>query len=873
MAGWTKDDIKDAMRGRAREFLVNVGGFDPAILDDTREHPCPWCGGRTRFRLIDDVAGAVYCSNCFNRDNGDALAAIMRNQGWDFPTALNECARYLGFEVMAPPAAKSQERPPIPAEEPKTAAEQIPLAGPAILHRAYLAILRTLQLSPTHREHLKARGLPDSAINQSQYRSLVKGSAEEGAAVSAACQAVGDEIRGVPGIREGRLLTYSGLLIPVRNTAGQIVALRVRFDPPAEDGRKYGYVSSKKVGACSGTPCHIPLAVGRGPHAIVRVTEGELKAEVATLLSGVPTIASAGVNVWRTLIEPLKSLQAKTVLLAFDADAITNDKVAKQLLDAHAGLTAAGFDVQLETWDQGDGKGIDDLLHGGNRPEVLAGYWAIERLQVLANVARGQQPEKKEPATKTKEPEQRPKPADVELDGWPDVTACEGQTDVANGLRMRLRFGDQFRWCDPWQKFLVWDRRRWSHDKSLAVDAYARNIYESLWRDFWKRQAGLSNEDIKRGITFIRASGSARGIRGMIDRVRSEAGIPILPDLLDQYPHYLNLNNGTLDLRTMQLHNHDRDDWLTQLCPVTYSADAKCPTWEAFVSSVFAADADLIEFIQRAVGLCLCGDVSEHALFFCYGRGSNGKSTFLNTLMKLLGPDYSCKASSELLLLTNGNSHPTGMTDLCGKRFVACIEADEGKRLAESMVKEMTGADAIRARRMREDFWEFNPTHKIWLAANHQPQIRGTDDGIWRRIKLIPFTVTFDSASKDKNMPEKLAAELPGILNWAIEGYKKWRVDGLKDPDVITKAVAKYRNDMDLLGNFIDEMCIVSSGVKVRAKQLFDAFRDWSESGITMTKFGTAIEERGFAKTKSNGIWYVGIALSDTDHGSESGFQ
>jgi len=211
------------------------------------------------------------------------------------------------------------------------------------------------------------------------------------------------------------------------------------------------------------------------------------------------------------------------------------------------------------------------------------------------------------------------------------------------------------------------------------------------------------------------------------------------------------------------------------------------------------------------------------------------------------------------------------MTDLCGKRFVACIEADDGKRLAESMVKEMTGGDSIRARRMREDFWEFKPTHKIWLAANHQPTIKGTDDGIWRRIRLIPFTVTFDEASKDRAMPEKLSAELPGVLNWAIEGYRKWRQGGLQTPDVVKQAGAQYRGDMDLLGQFIEEICVVTPGVKVRAKQLFDAYRDWSDTGISMTRFGSAITERGFSKTKNDGVWYEGIALRASEHTDNEG--
>jgi hypothetical protein len=238
MAGekrWTKDDVKDAMRGRAREFLVNVGGFDAAILDDRKEHPCPWCGGKTRFRLVDEQAGAVYCSNCFNSGNGDAFAAISRNQGWDFPTTLNECARYLGWPVAAPCAEKSQTRPEIPAEKAKPERQAVPLASPAVLHRAYGAILSQLTLSAEHRQHLRGRGLSEATIERAEFRTLVKGSEAEAAAVVAANLAVGDEIRGVPGVHDGRLLTFGGIVIPVRNVGREIVALKVRYDKPESE--------------------------------------------------------------------------------------------------------------------------------------------------------------------------------------------------------------------------------------------------------------------------------------------------------------------------------------------------------------------------------------------------------------------------------------------------------------------------------------------------------------------------------------------------------------------------------------------------------------------------------------------------------------
>jgi P4 family phage/plasmid primase-like protien len=245
---------------------------------------------------------------------------------------------------------------------------------------------------------------------------------------------------------------------------------------------------------------------------------------------------------------------------------------------------------------------------------------------------------------------------------------------------------------------------------------------------------------------FCKASNSEHGLRAMLALARSEPGIPILPGELDGDPWLLNVLNGTIDLRTGTLRPHDREDRITKLADVRFDSEADCPVWIGFLQEVLP-DPDLREFVRRLVGYRLTGSTQEHVLPFLFGVGANGKSTFLNTIQSLLGITYAIKAPADLLLAMRNESHPTELADLFGKRLVCCNEAEDGRRLAESLVKELTGGDKIRARRMREDFWEFSPTHKIWLAANHKPSVRGTDHGIWRRIKLIPFTVTIGPSS------------------------------------------------------------------------------------------------------------------------------
>jgi putative DNA primase/helicase len=299
---------------------------------------------------------------------------------------------------------------------------------------------------------------------------------------------------------------------------------------------------------------------------------------------------------------------------------------------------------------------------------------------------------------------------------------------------------------------------------------------------------------------------------------------------------------------------------------VEFQPAATCPIWLAFLERIMAGNPDLLAFLQRAVGFTLTGSVREHVLLFCYGGGANGKSTFLNTLIALLGGEYSMKAPPDLLMARGGEAHPTERADLFGRRCVVCNEADDGRRLAESLVKELTGGDSIRARRMREDFWEFNATHKLWLAANHKPIVRGTDHGIWRRIKLIPFTVTIPDDEQDKALPAKLEGELSGILNWALAGCIEWQETGLAPPADVATATSHYQQAMDVMGQFLEQRCVTAGGAEAGATSLYRAYRDWcvatGEHSLNQTRFGTELTERGFkTDRRTHGVVRLGIGL------------
>jgi putative DNA primase/helicase len=325
---------------------------------------------------------------------------------------------------------------------------------------------------------------------------------------------------------------------------------------------------------------------------------------------------------------------------------------------------------------------------------------------------------------------------------------------------------------------------------------------------------------------------------------------------------------------------HRREDLLTKITPVAYDPEAVCPEWERFLEPVFAGDAALIRFVQRLLGHCLTGDVSEHVLAVFYGAGANGKSTLLNAVLGGLGPDYGMQAAPGLLMARHGDRHPTERADLFGKRVVVASESEQGGRFDEALVKQLTGDDKVKARRMREDFWEFDPSHKLILCTNHRPKVSGTDNSIWRRLRLVPFTTTFWNPDKpapagaarpeelrqDKRLPEKLRAEAPGILAWLVHGCLAWQGEGLAMPSAVADATQQYRSEEDLLGEFLAEQCVVGNGLSVRSSDLFARYKSLLEAsgepdGVGQHEFGRAMTARGFGKRKSNGVWYLNVAL------------
>jgi putative DNA primase/helicase len=446
-------------------------------------------------------------------------------------------------------------------------------------------------------------------------------------------------------------------------------------------------------------------------------------------------------------------------------------------------------------------------------------------------------------------------------------TAPEELSELGNAARFARQHGENVRWCIEFRKWLLWDRQRWIFAEAGEEMRHAKTTVLSIHGEAAQAETLKQAEAIAK---HALRSQSRHAIEGMLSLTQKEPGIPISQCRLDSNPMLLGVSNGVIDLSSGAFRAPSRLDYITKRAHVEYDGRATCPRWVEFLQGIFGKDDALIAYIQRAAGYSLTGSTAEQCLFFLYGTGSNGKSTFLGTLKALLG-DYAMQCAADSLMVKRGDGGSGANGDIArlrGARLVSAVEAEEGKRIAEAQIKQMTGGDTVTARFLYQEIFEYVPQFKLWLAANHKPTIRGNDLGIWRRIHLVPFTVTIGDDKKDKRLPEKLAAEGSGILNWALEGCAAWqRLGGLNPPAAVTGATEAYREEMDVFGAWIDECCLIERGAEYAAAALYAGYRSWSESEgiypLSHVKFANKLKERGFEKArKIGGQMYRGLVLA-----------
>ena len=450
---------------------------------------------------------------------------------------------------------------------------------------------------------------------------------------------------------------------------------------------------------------------------------------------------------------------------------------------------------------------------------------------------------------------------DVAQDDEPVASSDESVwgTEDALALAFTRRYHKDWRYVATWGRWLVWDGNRWRTEETLAATDLIRNVC---------RHAALKSGNPKLAAKLASA-GTVSGVERLARADRRHAAST---EEWDAEPWLLNTTAGVTDLRSGRERAHDRSDRMTKVATARPRGD--CPTWRKFLGEITGADEPLQVYLQRVVGYALTGSTQEHAVFFLYGTGANGKSVFLNTLAAILG-DYATNAPMDTFMETRNERHPTDLAGLRGARFVTAIETEQGRRWAESKIKNLTGGDKITARFMRQDFFGFFPQFKLFVAGNHKPAIRNIDEAMKRRLHLIPFTITIPPEKRDKNLQKKLLAERDGILAWAVEGCLAWqRLGRLDPPQQVLDATEAYFEGEDALGRWLDERCVLASNAKSLTSDLFADWKQWADAAGefvgSQKRFSDLLVGRGIEKWRNviglRGFRGVGLKASNPAH-------
>lgn len=441
-------------------------------------------------------------------------------------------------------------------------------------------------------------------------------------------------------------------------------------------------------------------------------------------------------------------------------------------------------------------------------------------------------------------------------------------TEAGQGEAFSYLFADRLRYI-PGVGWVIWTGTRWQPDSREAIIQYAVMAARA-------RRAAVQAEPPPQGdsdevqdalrkreqaLKWTMGAENYSKIRNSIGMGKTVPGMITPHYEFDRDKHLLGVQNGIVNLRTGQLMEPDPDRYITMSTNVPYFPDAQAPRWERFISEIFGGDEELAAYIQRAIGYSLTGDISEQCFFLCYGTGANGKSTLLNTLKALAG-EYAANTPFQTFEHKQQSSTGQEIVALRGKRVVMSSETNEGTRLNEARIKAITGGDEITGRFLYERATiTFTPTFKIWLAANHKPTITGGDEGIWRRVRLVPFMVSFPKDKRDPHLEDTLMAELPGVLAWAVRGAMAWHQQGLGEPLIVEEATREYRDESDVLGQFLHECAIEQQGATAKSSLLYEAYQKWmGENGfyaLSSVRFARSMKERGYEKkhTMTGNVW------------------
>ncbi|MGA4215184.1 phage/plasmid primase, P4 family [Ralstonia nicotianae] len=593
------------------------------------------------------------------------------------------------------------------------------------------------------------------------------------------------------------------------DAAGKLIGVVYRYDPPGR-GKEFRPWDAKRRKMAPPEPRPLYNQPGLATATQVVLVEGEKCAQALIDAGIVGTTAMHGANapVEKTDWSPLAG---KAVLIWPDRDK-PGWEYAANAAQAILSAGATTCHILYPPEEAGDGWDAADAV--------------AEGFDIAAFIAHGP----------------RLQMHDVVDDPEPVIGSDESVwgTEDALALAFTRRYHRDWRYVAAWGRWLVWDGHRWRTEDTLAATDLIRNVC---------RHAALHAEN-PRLAAKLATSGTIAGVERLARADRRHAATT---SEWDADPWLLNTPGGVVDLRTGRQRPHDRDDRMTKITTATPGGD--CPTWRQFLAEVTGGDAELQAYLQRMAGYALTGSTQEHALFFLYGTGANGKSVFVNTLATILG-DYAANAAMDTFMETRADRHPTDMAGLRGARFVAAIETEQGRRWAESKVKNLTGGDKISARFMRQDFFEFFPQFKLFVAGNHKPAIRNIDEAMKRRLHLIPFTVTVPPERRDKHLQQKLLAERDGILAWAVQGCLDWqRLGRLDPPQQVLDATEEYFEAEDALGRWLDERCVREANTKSLTAELFNDWKQWADSAGefvgSQRRFSDLLITRGVEKWRN----------------------
>lgn len=446
--------------------------------------------------------------------------------------------------------------------------------------------------------------------------------------------------------------------------------------------------------------------------------------------------------------------------------------------------------------------------------------------------------------------------ADVDDDATsslgPEFSEARLSDDFAIKHSGRLRFiAEHSRW-------LQWDGQKWCDDRILQ-------IWNTIKMDVVEASALLEKPSDQRALC------SAKVISAVERLARSAPPLPATVGQFDADSWILNTPGGIIDLRAGKLLSSDPSSYCSKITSVG-AAKGDPEAWLAFIDQITLGDKDLAAYLQRVAGYCMTGDTREHALFFLYGTGGNGKGVFVRALFKILN-DYAVNSPIDTFTEAPGNhqNHPTELARLRGARLVTTSETEEGRRWAEARIKELTGGDPISARFMRQDFFQFIPQFKLVISGNNKPGLKGVDDSIRRRMNLVPFNLKLDDEHRDHDLDTKLQAEWPMILRWCVIGTQMYLESGLAPPSVVADATVEYLDGEDGIALWLDECCTLDRNLSAKNNDVFASWEAWAKARGefvgTMTKLAKSLEKRGLERTKSNGIRYTrGLSVKPAEN-------